>query len=159
MLILDIMKIFNTKHISLPKNLHSFILEEIEKDEVTNFKVLDVTYNDMSTLFDCWKLKKNCEIKKRIIEEFAIPNGLEFEELRIHRFQPDFFTNRHIDNYLPDNDTLIICLQGNENRLLINDKIVTEKSGKGYLLPEGTPHEVLTGHSVRYSLTGWCHSI
>lgn len=147
------------KSISLSSDLHSFILEEIEKDQLTNFLVLEVLHEGFETRFDCWKLKKNCPIKKRIIEEFAIPNGLEFDELRIHKFQPEFFTNRHVDNYLPNNDTLIICLKGNENRLLINDETAKEVSGKGYLLPEGTPHEVLTGHSVRYSLSGWCHSI
>ena len=82
--------------------------------------------------------------------------GLRFETLRIHCFQPHDKAREHVDNIHPGTDTMIARLDGyGPSRLKVNGELRYEQIGVGYVLPEGTAHEIITGDEPRYTLVGW----
>ena len=151
---------------SVSSELFTFSLNKAITEELlslakacTIYRTLDRRANGNQTNFDIWSLTlQSPELHDKYAKIIGDLLNVEFAEIRLHRCTPEQKIQRHVDNYLPNNDTLIIRLDSNQDsRLVVNDIAVHEEQGKAYYLSEGTPHEVLSGKTERYSLTGWCH--
>lgn len=112
--------------------------------------------------YDMKTLSKTDVLVSLLTDELSTHLGgvVEFDQVRVHKGSPDQHIGRHVDTYMPDNDTMIIRLDANNDpRLLLNDDPVHEEAGLGYLLPEGTPHAVTRGLTDRYTVIGWFHPV
>lgn len=139
--------------ITLPKGLCETLLT-IGENPDTEWRR---PYNDLPTnTFDILNLDNKSRLYQALQQELGDPIGYKFTELRLHRWTPEHCARRHVDNYLPNHETLIVRLDSyGESRLLAADELMYESQGVGYWLPEGTPHEVIQGDHTRYSLVGW----
>lgn len=73
--------------------------------------------------------------------------NFKFKYLRVHKYTPDCYTLNHTDNDFNGCSTLIINIKSNknDNRLIIDGKIIPEKENTGILIDENTHYEVLKG--------------
>lgn len=114
------------------------------------------TYNGKST-FDLIEVDEGSSTWNLITKELEPLLNCKFVHLRIHQWEPTDKAAVHVDNIHPGCDTMILRLDSYEgSRLRVKNKLVHEEGGFGYLLPEGTPHEVVPGKEYRYTLVGWC---
>ncbi len=127
------------------------------KGEASKYTTLDRGSEGVRYHFDIWNLKPESQLFQDINKTLGDLLEAEFEVIRLHKCTPDHSISRHIDNAYPNNDTVIVRLDDEmDPRLWVNDSPIHEEKGLGYRLPEGTPHEVIGGFSVRYTLVGWC---
>lgn len=76
--------------------------------------------------------------------------------MRLHEWQPDDEAHEHVDDIHPGCGTVIVRLDENgPSRLIVDGETVSETKGIGYWLDEGTPHRIMPGSQVRYTLTAW----
>jgi len=120
--------------------------------------LLDRRAESNDTVFWIYTIDK-CDYTHSRIEEtvkWCTGHNYYFKEFRIHKWYPDHCAQEHIDDYLPNSDTLIVTLQEDKtDRLIIDGCKIAELNGTGYIIPEGTKHEITKGPGIRYSLVGW----
>ena len=104
-------------------------------------------------VFDILTLTKDNYIWKLVEESFP---DYCFKMIRLHHWLPEHYARPHKDTIFPGCDTLIIRLDNyGPSRLKVMHSFVQESSGVGYILPEGTIHEVTPCRVPRYSITAW----
>lgn len=97
---------------------------------------------------------------KAIAHELEQALNVSAHTIRIHHVSASQAIARHRDDAYPNSDTVIIRLNdapNQESRFIINDELVAERAGHGYLMPEHTPHEVIKGKHERYTIAAWVH--
>jgi hypothetical protein len=89
-------------------------------------------------------------------QALALEQLTDVAEARIHHWLPDDLAIEHVDNIHPGYDTLVVRLDNlGPSRLKVRGKLVEEPKGYIHLLREGTPHEIITGPTARYSFVAW----
>lgn len=150
-------KLANTILFSLPEEDCGFLISYFILNQEKTRRLDRATYNGKST-FDLLEVDEGTPIWNQLTSYLEPILNCKFVHLRIHQWLPEDKAAVHVDNIHPGCDTMILRLDGYESsRLRVKNELVHEEMGQGYLLPEGTPHEVIPGNEYRYTVVGWCY--
>ena len=137
----------NVKNVSISSTL----IEELIIGMNTLKGAIRVKMKD-TILFNMLSLTPRDLLWEKVELEFP---EYEFASIRVQRYEPTDMCEQHRDNIHKGYSTFSIRLNEGDSRFYVGSKLMEEKVGEGYLLPENTLHSVNTGKDTRYSLVAW----